>query len=119
MLTSAQRIEISGKMIGIPDQNKSIDQSIAFTAESVVKAYDLDQGNKSFFDEQNVLVNAYQTENGLFDGTGRTSTTEQDLIDSANMIPGNYYFPNVTTGFPPSIGGVWVKMPPFLLGYGV
>lgn len=119
MLNQDQRIEISKKIISLPDENKAIDASIAITAENEIKIQNLDDGNKTFFDEKNLLVNYYQTETSLIDGDGRTQIVEQDLLDAADLKVGNVFFPNDPLSLPPSLSGVWLKMNPFLLGYGI
>jgi hypothetical protein len=119
MLTSDQRVQISGKIIAIPEENKSIDQTIAMVETEVVRLESLDNGNKFFYDQKNTLVNAYQPEIAYLNGTGRTEITETLLNQSVDMVVGNILFPNDTTANPPSLSTVWTQLTPFLLGYGV
>lgn len=119
MLTTSQRVEISKKLVSIPEENKAIDQTIELIGQETTSAQSLDDGNKSFFDQKNNLVNAYQPEIAFLNGTGRTSLTETLLQAAANMQPGNVLFPNLPDSLPPSLSQVWVFMNPFLLGYGV
>lgn len=120
MLTPDQRKAMSREILEIPEKNKQIDETSSQLTEEVAKLKELDDSNKAFFDQKNVLVNAYQGEIGLKTGNLRTQVTEQNIIDAADMKSGNIFFPNEISSPPPSIpGGIWLQMSPFLLGYGV
>lgn len=119
MLNSAQRVEISKKIISIPDENKSIDETIDLIDQEIAAAQTLDNGNKVYFDQYNALVNAYQPEIGYLNGTGRTQVTETLMQEAANLKVGNIFFPNDSNNIPPSLSELWVFMNPFMIGYGI
>lgn len=119
MLTSDQRVQISRKMIEIPEENKAIDGTISLINAEAVRLESLDNGNKFFYDQKNLLVNSYQPEISYLNGTGRTEIDETLLNQAASMEVGNVLFPNDLNQTPPSLTGVWTLMSPFLLGYGL
>lgn len=119
MLNKSQRVEISGKIVGIPDENKVADKTIELLSKQKDKLKKIDLGNKSYFDIKNSIINSYQQEIPLIDGTGRTSLSEQHMIDASNLTSSNVFFPTDENNIPPSLSNVWSKMNPFLRGYAV
>lgn len=113
-LTKDQRIQISKKIIEIPESNKALDGVKDAIGAEKKAVEDEDQSNKSFMDEITIPINAYQTELGLLDGNGRVELAEQDLIDAADKTLQNFFFPNDTNTPLPSVpDGVWKFFAPF------
>lgn len=113
-LNQAQRIEISKKVIEIPQINEALGRIKTNIETEIVKLQNIDDGNKSFMDEITVHINAYQDELELLDGNNRTKLVEQDMIDSANKIKQNFFFPNdFQTPLPNVPDGIWKFFTPF------
>lgn len=119
-LTQEQRMQISRKIVSIPDENVAIDESKASIEPEKIKAFNLDQGNSQFFNDKNAIINIFQAEIEVLDGLGRTRILEQDMIDSANKKLANVFFPNDSALIVPSLGSsFWTQLQPFILGYGI
>jgi len=113
-LTQAQRIEISKKIIEIPQLNAALDGVKANISGEIVKLQNVDDANKLFMDEITAHINAYQSELKLLDGNDRTELQEQDVIDSADKIKQNFFFPNDNqTPLPSLPDGIWKFLTPF------
>lgn len=113
-LTKAERLSISSKVVGIPLEAANADKTIATIEVTKAKAELEDAGNKKLMDEKTVLINEYQKELELLDGNSRKQLTEQDMVDSANHILQNNFFPNdLNTPLPSIADGVWKLFPPF------
>lgn len=113
-LTQTERIDISGKQVSIPLDQQNVDNTKNTIQEQIVIAQASDDTNKSLMDAITVYIDPYQAERQRYDGTGRNALVEQDLIDSANKINQNPFFPNDTTVTMPSIpDGVWKNFTPF------
>jgi len=107
-LNQEERIQISEKIVSIPIENKSSDDIIVELNALLVEAQKKDDTNKSLMDKSTPFVNSYQKEKGYIDGIVNLELTEQDIIDGANKILRNYFFPNDTTTILPSAAdGVW------------
>lgn len=120
MLTPTQRIEISKKIVTIPKENADMVKSQALSAAALVKAQEIDTGNKTILDLREPVINGYQAELSMLDGNGRSVTTESLIQDSAKRVLGNVFFYNQVGVATPSVpDGVWKNFYPFLLGYGI
>jgi hypothetical protein len=119
-LTQADRIAISKKIVDIPKEDATSLDNKAKLGEALSKAQAQDNANKSLFDDQNVLVNAYQTEIKRLDGNDRTTIVEQDMINSAQQKFQNFFNPNDPATSLPSIpDGVWKNFVPFAGSKGI
>ena len=119
-LTQQQRIQISKKIVSIPKENESMTNSMAILNAELVKAQEIDAGNKTILDLREPVINGYQAELQMLDGNGRSITTEAIIQDAANRVIGNFYFYNQVGVATPSVpDGVWKNFYPFLLGYGI
>jgi hypothetical protein len=107
-------VQADATIAGIQNAQNALNAKIA-SLES------LDTANDGLFSPVNGLITAYQIELQNLDGNGRTSITEQNLIDSANHILGNVFFPNNTQASVPSLAptNVWSKVNPFALGFAI
>lgn len=113
-LTQAERIEISKKIVEIPTQNASFDKVKVSLDIAKVKLTNEDNANKSLMDDLTTLIDLYQSEITQLDGNVRTELVEQNLIDGANKIKQNFFFPNDNLVTLPSIAdGVWKFLTPF------
>lgn len=112
--TKEQRIEISKKIVEIPDQNKALDGNVASLDAQLVKVTNEDNANKDLMDRITPIINGYQNEIELLDGNQRNELIEQQVIDSANKIEGNFFFPNDLDQPTPNIpDGIWKNLLPF------
>ena len=113
-LTKAERLSISKKIITIPLENASADDTVVILEESKVKAQEEDDGNKKLQDGHTVLINEYQKELTLLDGNVRRELTEADMLYSVNKKPQADFFPNDTATSVPSIpDNIWTIFTPF------
>lgn len=119
-LSQEERIAISGKLVAIPDQNEVAEDLKGQLQEQADNAKKEDDANKSLFASANALVTAYQAEIERYDGNQRSVVTEQSLLDSADRVLQNPFFPNDLNTPTPSIpDGAWKSYVPFALGFGI
>lgn len=113
-LTQDERISISKKLIDIPVEDAQSDLIQAQLEAVKGVAEKEDAANKTLMDEPTTLINLYQSELQRYDGNGRTQLAEQDIIDSADKILQNPFFPNDSTVPLPNIpDGVWKNFTAF------
>lgn len=113
-LTADERIAISKKIVQIPLQNASADNTTAQINVEKVKAQKEDDSNKKLMDDVTALIDGYQQEISRYDGNGRNALIEQDLIDSSDRKLQNFFFPNDQgTPIPSIADGVWKNFIPF------
>jgi hypothetical protein len=113
-LTQDERIAISKKIVKIPfeDAQSTLIQGQLEASKLIAQAED--SANKTLMDQRTSLINAYQSEVQKYNGTGRTQLTEQNIIDSANKIAQNSFFPNDPQVTMPNIpDGVWKNFAAF------
>ena len=116
-LSQDDRLSISEKLIDIPAEDAAADKVQEIINENKVQFEKKDEANKNLMDAQTALINPYQKELTQYDGNGRTELVEQDVIDSANKIIQNPFYPNDPQNTIPSLSdGVWKNFPPFALG---
>lgn len=113
-LTLDERLKLSEKIVLIPSEDKIAQDLAAQLQESKQELEKTDNTNKKFIDDLKDLIDGYETEVGLIDGDLRTNLEEQNLIDSANKLLGNFFFPNNTTiPLPSAPDGVWKNFQSF------
>jgi len=113
-LSQEERVAISKKIVQIPQQNAASDTIVAQIDGEKQKAQKEDDANKKLMDDVTVLINGYQTERERYDANGHTTLAEQDLLDSADRVIGNSFFPNDPQTPTPSLpGGVWKYFIPY------
>ena len=114
MLSQADRIAFSKKIVEVPFLIASVKQSKASIVTEKAKAQALDTAHKNLVDGKTTLINAYQSELIKLDGITRSTLPEQDLLDSANFVLGNNFYPNDINNPPPSLApNVWTKTKPY------
>lgn len=113
-LTQDARVSFSKKQISALFEAAAIDESVVSLAQEQARLYALDQGHKGLFDGVNSLINGYQGELAHYIGIVRTTILEQNLVDSAQLLPANYFYPQNPTSPPPSLTpNVWTKTRPY------
>lgn len=113
-LSQEDRVAISKKLVDIPKEDAASLDNKSKLQEAKVKAQKQDDANKNLMDAKTVLINGYQNELERIDGLDKTEILEQDVIDSAQMVLGNFFSPNQTNVPTPSLpGGVWKNFIPF------
>jgi len=113
-LTQAERIQISKKIIDIPLQNAAFDRIKVTLQKSNVTLENEDNANKSLMDDITTIVNLYMRELTQLDGNARVELVESMLVDSANRVKQNFFFPNdVDTSLPNVPDGIWKFFTPF------
>ena len=83
---SRQIVILNEQAQGAQDQQDAITKEVATTQEN-------DALNKTFFDEQNAIANAYCDESRSLSGSERLRITEGDLAASAVFDPNSIFFP--------------------------
>lgn len=112
-LSKEDRISISKKVVSIPLEDKNADNSIAVLENSRSDFEKTDNGNKSIQNNFDSLINKYQIEISLLDGKKREEVTEENMVNSAKRIEGNFFFPNTPSNPPPSApDGIWKNFVP-------
>lgn len=122
MLSPADRQAFSLQIVSADQQIAGLTSASAQINIQLIKDQALDLANDHLFTPINTLINQYQAEFNLIDGQIRTSITEQNILDSANRVIGNFFFPNNTALSIPVLGGlnnVWIQTNPFALAYGI
>jgi hypothetical protein len=113
-LSQADRIAVSKKIVTIPIEQATAEDLKAILEVERQKALGTDNANKNLQENQDALINGYQTELQRYDGNGRNVLVEQDLVDSAERKLQNPFFPNDPLTVLPNIpDGVWKFFPPF------
>lgn len=113
-LSQEDRIEISKKIIDIPKENENSADLQAQLEIEKIKAQKADNANKALMDESTPFIDGYQSELERYNGNGHTQLIEQDLIDSADRLLQNPFFPNdQNTPMPAIPDGAWKFFPPF------
>jgi hypothetical protein len=113
-LSKQDRIAFSKKIVGAESEKASIDSSKKKIEVEKQKAFEIDQANKNLIDPKTNLINAYHTELSRYNGILRTSLTETDFLDAAELKLGNSLYPNDAQNPPPSLApNVWTKTVPY------
>lgn len=113
-LSQEDRVAISKKLVDIPKEDATSADNKSKLQESKVKAQKQDDANKNLMDAKTVLINGYQNELKRIDGLDKTEILEQDVINSAQMVLGNFFSPNQTNVPTPALPqGVWKNFIPY------
>lgn len=119
-LSQDDRIAFSLKMVSIDQEIAGITQAQTLIQGQSDKIQKLDTANKHLFDPVNAQVDSYHPELNQLTGQQHTSIVEQDIVDAANKILQNHFFPNDPTVSVPSLNpynNVWTKFQPFALTF--
>ena len=113
-LSQNDRISISKKVVSIPKLIQNATNIKAILNVNLVPAQNADTANKNLMDYATLLINQYQLEAATLDGNVRTQMVEQNVLDSANHVIGNYFNQNqpqvATPGLP---SGLWSMFTPY------
>lgn len=113
-LTAQQRISISKKIIEIPEQNAAAEQAKLQIEPLRAEAEAEDSANQALAAESDALANLYHPERSRYDGNIRVNLLEQDILDSANKLFQNKFFPNDAASSVPSLpDNIWKNFAPF------
>lgn len=113
-LSQDDRISFSKKMVEGPFLIAAINKSKTSIVAEKAKVEKLDLAHKNLVDGRTAPINGYQAELILLDGITRSTLTEQDQQDAANLVLGNHLYPNNVTNPPPSTApSVWTKTKPY------
>lgn len=112
-LSKEDRIEMSKKIIEIPEQNAAIDgvkeQIIAQQQEAIKQ----DNINAALQDEYDNKIEPYQKELDYLDAISRSVLTEDVINNAAKLVPGNGFFlSEPSTPIPSVPSGVWTSFSP-------
>ena len=122
MLSKEDRLAFSLAIVSADAQIKGLNDAGVEIQKLIDKAQALDTANSHLFNPTNALIDFYQVEFNSIDGQVRTSIVEQNVLDSAFKVLGNYFFPNSVLLSIPSLSGlnnVWSQIKPFALAFGV
>jgi hypothetical protein len=113
-LSQADRINISHKLVVIPAENAVSNDNKAKLGVTLTQAQAIDNSNKALLDTKTALINSYQAEIAQLDGNVRTVVLEQNIIDSANNLAGNFFSPNQISIPTPALPlGIWKQFIPY------
>lgn len=121
-LSKSDRIAFSLNIVSAAAQSTSLDSVKAQLNTQIAKLQSIDTANNNLFSPVNSLVNQYHLEFAKLDGNVRSTTTEQNILDSASKKIRNQYFPNDTTVTVPllsSYHNVWSQIKPYANSYAV
>lgn len=94
VLTQAERIAVSRRMVKIPIESGGFDDGIVNMAANEAIFASVDAGNKKFFDHWNTLFNAYFVELIAFGVTAPDTITEANFNDGAGIeFATNLFYP--------------------------
>lgn len=114
IFTKEDRIEISKKLTNVAKQIQQAEGQAVAVDLNIVEKEKEDAPIKKLIEERDVYINAYQNELKLLDGVTRSELTEQIMLDSANRVLNNSFFPNDPASPLPSLpDGVWKNFVPF------
>lgn len=114
ILTKDDRIQISAKIVGIKEEKALSDATTSSLNDAKVKAQAKDDSNKKLVDSRTTFINSYQKELKYLDGNVRTELTESVILDSANRVKNNSFFPvDPQTPLPSLPTGVWPNFIPY------
>jgi hypothetical protein len=118
-MTPEERIAISKTYLAAPQEAANANNTKATIEAAKVDLVKKDNANKTL-EKYTPLINVYQSEIGLLNGTVYTQLTESNLEDAANKKIGNFLYPNEKDVPLPSIpDGVWKYYLPFYGSYGI
>lgn len=121
-MIQSDRIAFSLKIVGADTEIKGLEIAKASLQAQADKLVQLDSANKRLADPATALINGYQSELAQLDGIVRTVVTEQGILDAANKVLRNMFFPNDLATVVPSLAAtsnVWTKIPPFALNFAI
>lgn len=114
ILTKDDRIQISAKIVGIKEEKALSDATTVSLNDAKTKAQAKDDSNKKLVDSRTIFINSYQKELKYLDGNVRTELTENIILDSANRVKNNSFFPvDPQTPLPSLPTGVWPNFIPY------
>lgn len=102
-LSQPDRIQISGEMVDLPQKIATALATQTQLADIKTDLQNQDNSLKIFFDKYNSMCMAYQEERRWLDGTTYTNVTNTDLVNAAQKLSGNKFFP---------IDGSWINFQP-------
>ena len=113
-LSPDDRIAISKKLVDIPKEDATSADNKSKLQDSKTKAQKQDDANKNLMDAKTLLINGYQNELKRIDGLDKTEILEQDVVNSAQMVLGNFFSPNQPNVPTPALPqGVWKNFIPY------
>lgn len=119
-LSKQDRITMSGKIIGIPDENAIVENQKAQIIAQQQDAIKNDAVNKALQDPFDAKINVYQKEFNLIDGKKRTEVTEDIINTAAKGEYGNGFFLADPQNPIPSVpDGVWKFFAPMSYTYAI
>lgn len=102
-LNQTDRIKISGEILDLPQKVQAVNDTNIQLAAVKIDLQNQDNSLKIFFDKYNDIINNYQNERRWLDGTTYSIILNSDLINAAQRIPNNKFFPS---------DGTWTKYQP-------
>ena len=100
-LTQAQRISVSRDMVIIPSEVEAADNAKLQLEDVKTGLQQRDDNIEIFFDDYNLQADSYFLEHRWINGNTYTNLPESDLIDAAQRLPGNIFFPSGWMNFQP------------------
>lgn len=114
LLSQDDRIAISKKVVTIPKEIEEANNIKAILDKAKEEAQKKDNANRNVASSYTVLINQYQIESSHYESNIRTELIEQNFLDSANHLVGNFFNPNQPSIPTPSLpSGMWINFPPY------
>ncbi len=94
VLTQAERIAISRRMVKIPIESSGFDDSVVVVTANEAIYKSVDDGNKKFFDHWNDVFGQYDDELAILGSAASDRFVEADFNDGVSIeFAGNYFYP--------------------------
>jgi len=100
--TVDDRRQISKLLVQLPLEISSLENTMVVSAQHQASYSGDDIANKKFFDNFHIdIASKYELERQLIDGATAGTFAEVDIQNSAQLLPGNKFFPDPNVGPPP------------------
>lgn len=120
LLKKEDRINMSKKIVSIPEENKIIDNTKKEMQKQKKKAEEEDALNASLQKRYDDKINIYQKELNILDGKKRTEITETIINNAAQQRDRNGFFlADPDYPIPTLPGGVWEFFSPMAFTYAI
>lgn len=120
--TQSDRISMSLAVVTTAAQINNISAAQAQLQSKMTTLQSLDTANANLLNSANNLITDYQLELGYLNGIQRTSFVEQNILDAANKVLQNDFFPNNSAATVPSISSLnnlWNQFNPYALNFAI
>ena len=119
-LSQADRITFSKAIVSAGVQIAALQNAANSLVGQIATAFAKDQANQGLVAGITPIINAYETEINMLTGVQRWPLSNrsdhpgayQTIVDSGNLISGNFFYPNNGTSIP-HCSGYWLNLVPY------